>query len=104
MIGRRESSARRVPHPQQPEGYRMGNYRTATAAEIQRDLDRHRRAKQALDNHRRPPRTPGARIRDAIDHVRSNKKPAAFAEASGLGNTTKESDLNYGTNKTEGQR
>ena len=47
---------------------------------------------QALQNHRTPPRTPDARVRDAVQHVhvrlsRSPKtKPAALAEAIGLDN------------------
>lgn len=41
----------------------------------------------ALDNHRRPARTPDARVLDAMRHAeQSNKKPAALAGANGLTN------------------
>jgi len=50
------------------------DYRTATAAEIQHEADRVRRARQAQENHRIPPRTPGARLRDAIAHAKISTK------------------------------
>jgi hypothetical protein len=66
--------------------------------------DQHRLIQQALANHRRPPRTHGARVHDALQHVRqSEAKPATLAEASGLLNNKMDTS-NYGTNQTKGQR
>jgi len=43
--------------------------------------------RQALRNHRRPPRTPGKRLRDALVHVSYSrtKKPGAAQTATGPG-------------------
>jgi len=52
------------------------DYRTATTAELQREADRIRRAKQAMDNHIQPGRAHGAKVMDALIHTQTSiKKP-----------------------------
>lgn len=52
------------------------DFRTASEIELARDLARIRRARQAMENHKRPPRTPGAKVRDALNHAQKHiKKP-----------------------------
>jgi len=59
----------------------MSDFRTATEAELQRDAERIRRAKQAQENHKRAPRTHAAKVRDALNHVYISKKTPAPSQA-----------------------
>ena len=49
--------------------------------------EQHRRIRQALENHRRPPRTQGTKIREALAHIKRSEmnKPGAVDSSNRAG-------------------